>query len=171
MTLSDIAAGIEVTTRQRARGVPTVDGTDADLEERLAAHVEHLPCRPAAAAAVVRAYARGESVETVARRAAVAPMTAAKTLHRCGEPGLSPLGPTARQVVRDWLAGDLSRADALALTGAPDAEFALAAYVESHDPVPPLVEATEAALTPASNATVAKREALAGTMSDATDLR
>ena len=170
MALSDIAAGIETTTKQRARGVPTVDGTENDLEDRLAAHADRLPCEPSAAAAVLEAYAAGTSVGAAARRAGVAPMTAAKTLHRCGEQGVSPLGPTARRIVRDWLAGELSRADAVSLTGAGEAEFALAAYVESHDPVPALVEAGEAALTPDRNASVTKREALAETMTDAADL-
>jgi hypothetical protein len=96
-------------------------------------------------------------------------MTAAKTLYLCGEPGVSPLGPTGREIVRDWLAGDLSRADAVALTGAGETEFALAAYIESHDPVPDLVEAAEAELAPRQNASVTKREALAETMTDATD--
>ena len=169
MALSDIAAGIEVTTEQHDRGIPTVDGTESDLEDRLASRAELLPCSPAAAATVLEAYAGGTSIGTVARHADVAPMTAAKTLHRCGEPGISPLGPTARRVVRDWLAGEISRADAVTLTGADETEFALAAYIESHDPVPDLVEAAEAALTPQRDASVAKREALAETMTDATD--
>lgn len=169
MTLSDIAAGIETTATQHERGVPTIDGTDEDLASRLADYAADLPCEPAAAATVLERYARGTSVGDVARAAAVAPMTAAKTLHRCGEPGLSPLGPTGRRIVRDWLSGDLSRSDALELTRASDEEFALAAYVESHDPVPGLVEASEAALGPTGSASVTKRETLAETMSDATD--
>lgn len=169
MALSDIAAGIEVTTTQHERGVPTIDGTEADFASRLADYAEALPCEPTAAATVLEQYASGRSVGDVARSAAVAPMTAAKTLHRCGEPGVSPLAPTARQVVRDWLAGELSRADAVALTGATETEFALAAYVESHDPVPGLVEATEAALTPAESASRTKRETLDETMTDASE--
>jgi hypothetical protein len=170
MTLSEIAAGIEVTSAQNERGVPTVDGTDTGLAGRLADYADDLPCDPADAAAVLDRYAAGESVGAAARAADVAPMTAAKTLHLCGERGVSPLSPTAREVVRDWLAGDLSRADAVTLTDATPTEFALAAYVESHDPVPGLVEAAEAALTPDRTASVAKREALDETMTDATDL-
>jgi hypothetical protein len=169
MALSDIAAGIEVTAKQHERGVPTIDGTDDDLVGRLTDYAAQLPCEPAAAAVVLEAYAGGESIGDVARAAAVAPMTAAKTLHCCGEPGLSPLGPTGREIVRDWLMGDLSRADAVELTRASDEEFALAAYVESHDPVPGLVEASEAALGPTTSASVRKRETLGETMSDATD--
>jgi hypothetical protein len=97
-------------------------------------------------------------------------MTAAKTLHLCGEPGISPLAPTARRIVRDWLAGEVSRSDAVSLTSANETEFALAAYVEAHDPIPELVEAAEATLTPSRSASVTKREALGDTMSDATDL-
>ncbi|AUV83487.1 hypothetical protein C2R22_19080 [Salinigranum rubrum] len=170
MTLSDIAAGIEVTTKQRERGVPTVDGTETDLDDRLATYADALPCTPEAAATVLERYASGTSVGDLARAAGVAPMTAAKTLHLCGEVGISPLGPVGREVVRDWLAGDLTRADAVTLTGATPTEFALTAYVEAHDPVPGLVEAAEAALSPVTNASVTKRETLAETMTDAADL-
>jgi hypothetical protein len=170
MTLSDIAAGIEVTAEQRKRGVPTVDGTDTGIAAQLSAHADRLPCDPTAATTVIEAYTRGTSVETVAHRAGVAPMTAAKTLHLCGEPGISPLAPTARRIVRDWLAGEVSRSDAVSLTSANETEFALAAYVEAHDPIPELVEAAEATLTPSRSASVTKREALGDTMSDATDL-
>ncbi|WP_101295208.1 DUF7858 family protein [Halegenticoccus soli] len=171
MGLSDIAAGIEVTMEQRDRGVPTVDGTGSDLGERLASSAESLPCDPGAAATVLETHAAGTSVGDSAREANVAPVTAAKVLHRCGVAGVSPLSPDARRILRDWLSGDLSRTDALALTGASDAEFALAAYIETHDQVPALVEAVESGRVPAASATVEKRDALRETMSDATDLR
>lgn len=171
MGLSDIAAGIEVTTEQRDRGVPTVDDTDADLTERLAPWSEALPCTPAATATILETHAAGVSVGETAREAGVAPMTAAKALHRCGVAGVTPLAPTARRVLRDWLAGELSRADAVALTGADEADFALAAYVETHDPVPELAEAAEGVLSPGGDASVRKRDALAETMSSVVDLR
>lgn len=138
MGLSEIAAGIEVTSHQRERGVATVDETGGDLVDRLIAHADALPCTPEAAATVVETHATGTSVGASARAAGVTPVTAAKTLHRCGVSGVTPLAPTARRVVRDWLTGELSRADALALTGADGAEFALAAYVESHESDPEL---------------------------------
>lgn len=138
MTLSEIAAGIEVTATQRERGVATVDETAPDLVDRLRPHAEALPCTPEAAATVVETHATGTSVGESARAAGVTPVAAAKTLHRCGVSGVNPLAPTARQIVRDWLAGELSRADALALTGDDEAEFALAAYLETHDPDPDL---------------------------------
>lgn len=169
MTLSDIAAGIEVTTKQHERGVPTVDGTETDLADRLTDYADALPCAPAAAATILDRYASGTSVGDVARAAGVAPMTAAKTLFLCGEAGISPLGPVGRDVVRDWLAGELARADAVSLSGATPTEFALAAYVEAHEPVPGLVEAAEAALAPTHSASTEKREALAETMTDAAD--
>ena len=170
MGLADIAAGIEITTEQRERGVPSVDDTGADLETRLEEHADALSCTPAAAATVVEEYAAGASVGAVAREAAVAPVTAAKVLHRCGVDGVCPLAPTARRVVRDWLGGRLSRADAMSLTGATEPEFALAAYVESHDAVPELVEAVEGTLAAGRSATVDKRDALAETMSGPADL-
>ena len=146
MGLSEIAAGIEVTDEQRTRGVATVDETGADLRDRLAAHADALPCTPAAAAVIVETYRRGTSVGDCAREAGVAPMTAAKALHRCGVDGVSPLGPTARRVVRDWVAGDLSRTEARTLSGADEAAFALAAYVETHEPVPAAQAAVETAI-------------------------
>jgi hypothetical protein len=171
MGLSDIAEGIEVTAEQRERGVPTVDDTERDLRSRLEPHADALPCTPAAAATIVESHAAGTSVGESAREAGVAPMTAAKTLHRCGVAGVTPLSPTARRVLRDWLAGELPRTDALALTDASEAEFALASYVETHDPVPELEEAVEGALTPGASASVTKRDQLAETMSSVVDLR
>ena len=173
MGLSDIAAGVEVTAEQRDRGVPTVDDTGVDLRARLAARADDLPCSPAAAETVLETYSAGTSVGECATEAGVAPMTASKVLHRCGASGVSPLSPDARRVVRDWIAGDLSRADAVALARASEAEFALAAYVETHDPVPSLAEAYEVTRAPtgSANASVDKRDALAETMSDVTDLQ
>ena len=171
MELSDIAAGIEVTAEQRDRGVPTVDDTGTDLRARLASHADDLPCTPEAAASVLETYAAGTSVGDSAREAGIAPVTASKVLHRCGETGVSPLSADARRVVCDWVAGRVSRADAVALTGASDAEFALAAYVETHDPVTALAEACEGSRSPAGNASVEKRDALAETMSSVGELR
>jgi hypothetical protein len=171
MGLSDIAAGIEVHERQRDRGVPTVDATGDGLIARLDAHGDTLPCTPEAAATVLETYAAGTSVGDCARQAGVAPMTAAKLLHRCGVSGLSPLAPTARDVLRDWLDGELSRTEAVELVGADEADFALATYVETHDAVPDLADAVAGVLEPESNATVEKRDALAATMSSVGDLR
>jgi len=171
MGLSDIAAGIEVHDRQRDRGVPTVDATGDDLVARLESHADALPCTPEAAASVLETYAAGTSVGDCAREAGIPPMTAAKLLHRCGITGLSPLAPTARDIVRDWLNGDLPRTEAVELVGADEADFALATYVETHDAVPELADAVAGALEPDSNATVAKRDALAETMSSLGDLR
>jgi hypothetical protein len=170
MGLSEIAAGIEVTAEQRDRGVATVDGTADDLRDRLEPHAEELPCTPAAAATVLEAYTAGTSVGECADAAGVAPMTAAKALHRCGVEGVSPLGPEARRIVRDWLAGEIARHEATALVAADEAEFALAAYVEAHDPVPELTDAAARSLDTLETS-AEKRDRLAGTMSDATDLR
>ncbi|MFC7135992.1 hypothetical protein [Halobaculum litoreum] len=171
MALSDIAAGLEVTASQQDRGVTAVDDTDGDLATRLARREDALPCTAAAAAVVLRHHARGVAVGESAGEAGVSPVTAAKVLHRCGVQGVSPLGPTGRRAVRDWLAGDLSRADALELAGGDAAEFALAGYIESHDPVPDLADAARGALESGGNASVAKRDALGETMSSVGDLR
>jgi len=171
MTLSDIAAGIEVTARQEERGVASVNDTDGDLASRLTPHADALPCTPEATAVVLDHHARGERVGESAREAGVAAMTAAKALHRCGVQGVSPLAPTARRVVRDWLSGDISRADALELTGGDEAAFALASYVESHEPVPELTDIARGALADGGNASVEKRDALGETMSSVSDLR
>jgi hypothetical protein len=171
MALSDIADGLEVTTRQRERGVATVHGVDRPLAHRLERHGDALPCAPAEAAAVVEAFVGGRSVGESAREADVAPVTAAKTLHRLGFDGVTPLSPTGHDVLRDWLAADLSRSDALALTGASEREFALATYVETHDAIDGACELVEGALSPDCDAMVEKRDALRETMSGVGDLR
>ncbi len=165
MGLSEIAAGIETTEEQRDRGVATVDETGS-LRDRLAASADALPCTPAAAATVLETYRAGTSVGDCAREAGVAHITAAKALYRCGVTGVTPLGPTARRVVRDWVDGDLSRTEARELAGADEAAFALAAYVETHDPHPGLVGAAAGARSPDRTATVAKRDRLADALDD-----
>ncbi len=170
MGLSDIAAGLEVTTEQRERGVAAVDATDAPLADRLGAFEDDLPCSAAAAATVVETYAGGASVGASAGAADLPPVTGAKALHLLGE-SVSPLGPMGRDLVRDWLSADLSRADALALSGASETAFALAAYVETHDPLPGARDALEGALAPAGDAAVEKRDALGDTLDDGCDFR
>jgi len=147
VTLSDIAEGVAVTHEQRERGVAAADDTRADLADRLAPFESDLPCSAAAAAAVAAAVTDGESVGDAARAAGVAPTTAAKALHLLGVEGVGPLGPAGRRVVRDWLAGDLSRSTALELAGADETAFALAAFVESHDPLAGAREALDGALS------------------------
>lgn len=150
MGLSDIAAGIEVRDEQHDRGVAVVDETGT-LRERLAPHADNLPCTAAAATVVLDSYTAGRSVGDCAREASLAPVTAAKALHRCGVDGVSPLAPEARQIVRDWANGEIPRTEAVELTGVGEREFALAAYIETHDPVPALVEAAAAALEPTAS--------------------
>jgi len=173
MGLSEIAAGVESTTEQVDRGVATVDDTGVDLDRRLREHEAALPCTAAAAATVLEEYRSGADVGVAGESAALAPVTAAKLLHRCGFDGITPLSPTARRVLRDWLDGRLSRTEALELTGATDAAFALAAYVETHDPIPELEEAVrrEATAPIAGDAAVSKRDALAGTVNGIGDRR
>ncbi|WP_336024231.1 hypothetical protein [Halobellus salinisoli] len=173
MGLSEIAAGLELTTKQRERGVATVDDTDVDLDARLREYEADLPCTAAGAATALEEYNAGASVGDAGEAAALAPVTAAKLLHRCGFEGVTPLSPTARRVLRDWIDGRVSRADALELTGADEAEFALAAYVETHDPITELAEAVrrDASAPLAGDALVSKRDALAETMSGSADLR
>lgn len=146
MPLSEIAAGIEVTTEQCDRGVASVDRTDVDLADRLGDVAAELPCDAEAAATLVEAYATGKSVGESGRLAGLAPITAAKTLHRFGEQ-VCPLSPTARDVVGDWLDGRLSRSEARTLTGASEREFALATYVQTHEPSADARAAAEGALT------------------------
>ncbi|ERG95832.1 hypothetical protein [Haloquadratum walsbyi] len=140
MGLSDIAAGIESTTKQQTRQVTTIDDTDISLRERLDEHESELPCTAAAAATVLEAYDTGTGIEAAAMAAGVAPVTAAKTLYRCGNPGIMPLTPGGRQVLSDWLAGQLSRVDALALTQTDESTFALAAYIETHGIIEPIAD-------------------------------
>lgn len=145
MGLADIAAGLEITETQDESGVATVDATDAGLEERLDPFAESLPCSPAAAATVLERYTEGAAIGTAARAADLPPMMAAKTLHRLGE-SVSPVSPTGRDIVTDWVAGDLSRTAALELTRLSESEFALAVYVETHDPLEEACAAVEGVL-------------------------
>lgn len=135
MGLSDIAEGIEVTTEQRDPGVARSDRTDASLPERLAPFAEEIPCSAEKAALVVEAYGEGASLGRAAAVAELPKTTAAKTLYLLGEP-IDPLTPTARQVLDDWLAGSISRTEAKTLANVGEAEFALGAYVVTHDPIP-----------------------------------
>ncbi|NHN60776.1 hypothetical protein [Halorussus rarus] len=173
MTLSDIADGLEVTTEQRDRGVASVDATaesPADLRERLAAFADDLPCDAASAAAVLEGHTAGRAVGDAAREAGVAPVTAAKTLHLLGCEGVSPLTPEARRILRDWLSADLSRTEARELAGASETEFALAAFVETHDPLPGASDVVEGAFAREEDAAVRKRDALSETMSGRDEL-
>lgn len=134
MGLSELAAGLEVTAEQRDRGVATADGTDASLAERLEPFVDQLPCEADPAAAVVDAYAEGADVGRAAAVAEVPRTTAAKTLYLLGEP-IDPLPPTARRVVEDWLDGRIARSEAMTLANVGEREFALGAYVATHEPI------------------------------------
>lgn len=169
MGLSDIAAGIEVVDEQRDRGVASVDRTAGSLAERFDQYADAFPCSAEEAATVVEAYAGGKSVGASARAAGIAPTDGAKTLHLLGE-RVSPVGPTGREIVRDWLSGRLSRTEAMELLDVSEREFSLAAYVETHDPIEGARAAAEGVLAPDGDATVAKRDALGETMSDVGDL-
>ncbi len=145
MGLADIADGLELTETQDARGVATVDDTDATLEERLEPFAAELPCSPEAAATVLERYTGCGSVGEAGRAAGVAPMTAAKTLHLLGE-SVSPTTPLQRDVLGDWRDGKLSRREALELTQLTETEFALASYVETHKPLAEACAAVEGVL-------------------------
>lgn len=166
MGLSEIADGIEVTDRQDERGVATVDATEASLSERLDPFAEELPCSAEAAATVLEQYSQGKSVGDAGRATGVAPITAAKTLHLLGE-SVSPLSPMGTEIVRDWIDGHLSRTEALELTQVGEEEFALAVYVETHEPIEEACAAIEGVLAAQHTD---QRRPLTETMSDATEL-
>jgi hypothetical protein len=151
VTLEEIAAGIEVTAEQVDRGVATVDDTGTDVETRLEPFADDLPCDVGSAVRLVAAYAEGVSVGTAARRAGLAPTTGAKTLHRLGEP-VSPLTPTDRTVVDDFLAARVSRTEAIRLVG-DETDFALGVYARTHEPLPGAREAVEGLLVPDAEGT------------------
>lgn len=134
VSLEEIAAGIEVVEHQRDREVATTDRTSASLVAQLETAAQALPCTPEAAATILETHAAGTSIGESARTAGVVPITAAKVLHRCGADGVTPLSPEKREILRDWLTGELSRSAATALTDVSEAEFALATYVETHEP-------------------------------------
>ncbi|MFB6103658.1 MAG: hypothetical protein ABEJ57_01045 [Halobacteriaceae archaeon] len=171
MGLEEIAAQTgTITQRQRSHGVPAVDDTGDSLTDRLRPFASDLPCSAAAAATLVRTHGAGTPIDASARAANLSPVTAAKTLHRVGFEGVCPLAPTAREIVRDWIAGELTRADAQSLTDASTPEFALAAYIETHDPLPGARDVIEAAQAPQGDAMVDKCDHLDDTLPDAIDL-
>lgn len=170
MALADIADGLEVTHEQRHREVAIADDTDATLAETLEPVEDRLPTSATAAATLLERYAAGASVGAAARAADLAPIEGAKTLHLLGEP-VCPLGPTGRRIVRDFLRAELPRTEAVQLAGVSEAEFALAIYVETHEPIEDATRAVGAALAIDGDAAVAKRDHLSETMSDATALR
>jgi hypothetical protein len=172
MALSDIADGLEVTTEQRDRGVASVDATAnrEGLRERLGDFADDLPCDAESAATIVESHTAGKSVGDSAHAAGVAPMTAAKTLHLLGCEGVSPLTPEAHRIIADWLSADLFRTEARELTGANETEFALATFVETHDPLAGASELVEGAFAPDEDAAVRKQEVLGETMSSPGDL-
>lgn len=147
MGLSDIAAGLEVTTEQREHGVAMGDETGATLVDRLVAFADELPCSADTAAAVVEAYAEGASVGRAANLADLPKTTATKTLYLLGEP-VDPLTPTTRRVLEDWLAGEISRTEARRLAGVGEDEFALGAYVATHEPIAGAEPVVAEALSP-----------------------
>ena len=171
MGLSDIADGLTVTERQRDRGVATVDRTDPTLNATVARYANGLPCEVEPAAILVDEYVGGASVGDAAATAGLPAITGAKVLFRLGFDGLSPLSPLGREVLRDWLDGEIGRTDARALADASEAEFALATYIETHEPLSGAREGVATALGSDTDASVAKRDALADTMSDVGDLR
>jgi hypothetical protein len=134
MGLAEIADGIEITEQQDERCVATVDDTDSTLAQRLAPFEVELPCSAEEAGTVLDRYAGGGSIGDAGRVAGVAPITAAKTLYLLGE-SVSPATPLQRGILTDWQQGDLSRTEALELTGLNETEFALSAYVETHEPL------------------------------------
>lgn len=145
MGLADIAEGIEVTETQDARGVATVDDTDATLAERLEPFASGLPCSVGEAATVLERYTACGSVGDAGRAAGIPPMTAAKTLYLLGE-SVSPVTPLQRELLADWRQGELTREEAIELTGLNETEFALAAYVETHEPLEEACVAVESVL-------------------------
>lgn len=169
MGLSDIAAGVEVTTEQCKRSIAAVDATNDSLTDRLAAFADELPCRVEEATTLIEAYADGASVGQSSRTAGLAPITGAKTLHLLGEP-IAATTPMDRTLVREWLNAECTRTEALSLSNVGETEFALATFVETHDPIPGAREALESVFALDSSPTVSKRDALAETMSDTSEL-
>ncbi|WP_330631468.1 DUF7858 family protein [Halocatena halophila] len=172
MGLSEIASGITITTEQRTRSVATIDVTNSSLYERIAPFDESLPCSVSAAVTLVETYAAGNSVGDSSREAGLVPIRGAKTLHLLGEP-ITVVSPTERRVIESWIDAEILRTEAMALIDVTPAEFSLAVFIATHDPLPGIREALEPVLTPKSvtDATVTKRDSLAETMSGPTDLQ
>ncbi len=171
MGLAEIAAGLEVTTEQRDRGVATVNDAGDGLTERLGAYADTLPCSTEAAATLIEAYAAGKSVGRAGETAGVPTITAAKVLHQVGIDGVCPMTPQGRAIVRDWLDARITRSEARELTGASETEFELTVYIETHDSIPGARAAIEPALGQDGSPTTQKRDLLAETMTGVDEFR
>ncbi len=167
----DGAAGLAAETERDAAALRAVAERAerlADLADRFAELDADLPCEPGAAATLVEAYAEGRSVGDAGHAAGIPPGTAAKTLHLLGEQ-VCPVGPRGREIVSDWIEGRLSRDEAETLANVGPREFALAAYVETHHPLPEAREAAEGALVD-TDATADREASLGGAVEAPDDL-
>ena len=138
MGLSEIAEGLEITTRQHERNIQPVDDTVTDLTARLQTHAESLPCSPETARDVLQVYAQEMTVPRAAEAADVSSVTVTKLLHRCGVDGLSPLSERGTNVLTEWLNGAASRSAILDHETIDEREFALATYLQTHAAIPEL---------------------------------
>jgi|APHM01.1.fsa_nt_gi hypothetical protein len=148
MGLTEIAEGLEITTRQHERTIHPVDDTVTDLSARLQTHAESLPCSPETARDVLQVYAQEMAVPPAAEAADVSSVTVTKLLHRCGVDGLSPLSEKDNEVLADWLNGVESRSAILDDETIDERGFALATYLQTHAAIPELEAAFRGYLDP-----------------------
>jgi hypothetical protein len=170
MTLADIAEGIEVVETQREREVAAVDVAGESLADRLESCASALPCSADQAADVAREYAATGSLDRTAEASDVTRTIAAKTLHLLGFEGVVRIDPADRAIVGRWIDGEIDRTTACRRSSLGERTFALAVYVETHEPLPAARAAVEPALTIDRATAVDRRDTLQETMSDPTDL-
>jgi|GEM_PF-423496 len=171
MALADIAEGIRSVEKQQHRDVAVVDAAGTSLADRLETCASDLPCSPPEAASLARQFAGGAPVERCAETVGVTRTVAVKTLHLLGFSGVVTVDRDDRTVVRRWIDGEIDRTTVRRRTGLDESTFALAVYVETHEPL----AAAQAVLDPARTTTdgdpTDQQRALQETMSDPTDFQ
>lgn len=169
MALADIADGVRSVEKQQRRDVAVVDAVGGSLADRLERCASDLPCSPRDAASLARRFASGTSVERSAEAVGITRTVAAKTLHLLGFSGVVRLDRDDRTVVRRWIDGEIERTAARRRTGLDEATFALAVYVETHEPLAAARAALDPALATRAVDPTDQQRALRDTMSDPTD--
>lgn len=171
MSLADIAEGVRSVETQHTRDVAIVDAVNESLADRLEGFASDLPCSPTQADRLARQFGAGESIESCAETVGVTRTNAARTLHLLGFAGVITVDPVDREIIKQWINGEIDRITANRRTDLDKSRFALAVYVETHEPLTETRAAIEPTVSLSENIQTDRRRALDETMADSTDLQ
>lgn len=156
---------------QHTRDVAVVDAANESLADRLEDCASDLPCSPTAASHLARQFRAGESIEACAETVGVTRTNAARTLHLLGFAGVITVDPVDREIIKQWINGEIDRTTATRRTDLERSRFALAVYVETHEPLTEDQAAIEPTISLSENIQSDRRRVLNETMADPTDLQ